>query len=527
MIFVTHRERSPRLPVFAVVAIALVYLLAGIASHDPWKSEDAIHIGIAHGFASNGNWLLPQIGGEPWAHTAPLYHWTAALLGKLLAGVLEFHNAARLATAVYGAIFLLALAGTAHSLYGKAASLNAILLAIGTLGLLAPLHEAQPAAAGLSCAALAYRGAALVLENRRYGAWLMGIGIGIALPAHGLVGLLMAAPVLLASTFSRRWHATGVALLVALPLMAIWPVMLIMQSPEAWTNWWRNEIAETFINRGLPDIGHVEQLAWAAWPILPIALWSLWLNKKTLGHPVLPLAGTLLGFLWYLSGPNRTLNLLPLLLPLTLLAAAGADRLRRGAANAFDWFGFVTFTSAASLIWLGAAAQSLNWPPRIARNFEKLAPGHEAHYALPVLIFGLLLTLVWLLSWRLPRASWRPSLRWAAGMTLMWSLTSCFWLSWLDHAKSYRQPVLALKAALPAEIDCIERVGIGAAQRASLDYFAGIRTMAAGKENRSSCHWRLSIDDKNRKLPAGWVTYWQGQRPSDRDERWYLDRRNH
>jgi len=61
------------------------------------------------------------------------------------------------------------------------------------------------------------------------------------------------------------------------------------------------------------------------------------------------------------------------------------------------------------------------------------------------------------------------------------------------------------------------------AQRASLDYFAGIRTVAAGRKQQ--CGWRLSINEKGRTLPAGWVEVWQGGRTSDRKERWYLDRR--
>lgn len=515
---------SPRLPGAAVLLLAALYLLTGIAGHDPWKTEDAIHIGIAHGFLTEGNWLFPRVAGEPWAHTAPLYHWGAALLGRSLGGLLPFHDAARLATALFGAIFLFALAGAARAFHGASAARLAPLLTMGTLGLLVPLHESQPAIAGLACAALAWWGGGLILQNRRrQGALLLGLGMGLAVPAHGLVGLIMAITVLPAPIFRRDWKGLLLALLVALPLATAWPLLLADHAPELWNAWWQNEFAEATVGRDLPDASHAEMLAWAAWPVLPLALWSLWLHRRQPLPLALPLAGTLIGLFWFLSGPSRQLALLAASIPLTLLAAAGADRLRRGAANAFDWFGLMTFSCFALLIWLGASAQALDWPPKVAANFDKLAPGHDAQFGPGTLAFAGALTLAWVASWRLPRAGWRASLHWAAGTTLIWGLVAALWMPWIDHGKSYRAVAESLRAALPPDADCIARVGLGSAQRASLDYFTGVRTQPPTHD--ADCGWRLVVDDRRRATPAGWIEHWQGHRPSDRNERWYLERR--
>jgi 4-amino-4-deoxy-L-arabinose transferase-like glycosyltransferase len=518
---------SSRLPIAALLLLATLYLLTGITGHDPWKTEDAVHIGIAHGFLADGNWLFPRIAGEPWPHTAPLYHWVAALLGQALGGLLPFHDAARLATALFGALFLYALTGATRAFHGEAAARSAPLLALGTLGLLLPLHESQPAVAGLACAALAWWGGGIILQDdarqRRRGALLLGIGLGLAFPAHGLVGLIMAITVLPAPTFRRDWKSLALALLVALPLAAAWPLLLIERAPELWQAWWRNEFAEATLARGLPNAAHVEMLAWAPWPVLPLALWGLWLHRRQPSPLAFPIAGALVGLLWFLSGSSRQLSLLAATIPLTLLAAAGADRLRRGAANAFDWFGLMTFSCFALLIWLGASAQALDWPPKIAANFDKIVPGHEPHYGIGVFAFAVALTLAWVGSWRLPRAGWRASLHWAAGTTLIWGLVTALWMSWIDQGMSYRSVALSLRAALPQDIVCIARVGLGSAQRASLDYFAGIRTLPPSRG--AHCDWRLVVDDRRRETPTGWVEHWQGHRPSDRNERWYLERR--
>jgi 4-amino-4-deoxy-L-arabinose transferase-like glycosyltransferase len=525
MIYGGYHNSSPRLPALALLLLAGLYLLVGVTGHDPWKSEDAIHIGIAYGFLMDGNWLFPQIAGEPWPHTAPLYHWVAALLGRVFGDLLAFHEAARLATTLFGALFLFALTQAARAFHGVHAGQSAPLLAMGTLGLLLPMHEAQPAIAGLAFAALAYWGAALILQGRRVGTLLLGSGIGLAFPAHGLVGLIMAITVLAAPTFQRDGKSLALALLIAIPLIAAWPLLLFLHAPELWHSWWQNEIAEATSARGLPTLRHLEQMAWAAWPVLPLAFWSIWLHRHKAASLAMPLLGLLIPLAWFLTGSSRSLALMPLLLPLILLAAAGVDRLRRGAANAFDWFGIMTFSFFAGLIWLGASAQALDWPPRIAYNFEKLAPGHDVHYSLPALGFAGALTLAWVLSWRISRASWRGSLHWAGGITLLWALVATLWLSWVDHGTSYRPLAVSLRAALPEAVDCIERRGISAAQRASLDYFVGLRTAPPVRSGDPSCGWRLTIDDRGRAPPAGWASHWQGQRPSDRRESWYLERR--
>jgi hypothetical protein len=331
----------------------------------------------------------------------------------------------------------------------------------------------------------------------------------------------MAGAVLPAPTFRRHWTQFALAVGIALALIAIWPLLLWQNQPGLWQLWWQNELAEATQARALPSLRHLELLLWAAWPVLPIALWSVWLHRHRLTILTIPLLGLVVSLLWVLSGTARSLAILPLLIPLTLLAATGVDQLRRGAANAFDWFAIMTFSVFGVLIWLGASAQALDWPAKIAANFDKLAPGHDVAYPTTTIAFALTLTLIWIISWRLPRTSWRGNLHWAGGMTLLWALLTTLWLSWIDHGTSYRAVATALRAVLPASVDCLERINLGPAQRASLDYFAGLRTQPSG----NLCTWRLRVSDRNHQSPSGWETYWQGQRPSDRKDRWYLERR--
>ena len=113
----------------------------------------------------------------------------------------------------------------------------------------------------------------------------------------------------------------------------------------------------------------------------------------------MPLAAALLALpaiAW--AGPRQDINTIALLAPLALLGAHGVARLRRGAANLLDWFGVMTFSFFAGLIWLGYIAMMTGVPPKIANNFAKTAPGFVPQFEPLPFCAALALTLAWLYS---------------------------------------------------------------------------------------------------------------------------------
>src|SRR6184192_183063 len=90
----------------ALAGLAVLFILPGLASHDLWKTQDAIGLGIVHSMAESGDLVVPRIAGERWLYDQPLYHWVALAFGKLLGSFIEFHAAARLASGAFvGAAF--------------------------------------------------------------------------------------------------------------------------------------------------------------------------------------------------------------------------------------------------------------------------------------------------------------------------------------------------------------------------------------------------------------------------------------
>ncbi|HMM54951.1 MAG TPA: glycosyltransferase family 39 protein [Candidatus Desulfobacillus sp.] len=534
----------PRLPItfpprgIALTALCALYLLAGLVGHDPWKNEDATHFGVAFSMIEGGGWLVPRLAGEAWLESPPLYYWVAALLGKAFAAFLPVHDGARLASGLFVGLMLACLAGTARLLAGREAARGAALVGIGVLGLLVHAHESQPATALLAATAALYLGLALSTRHAAGGGALAGIALAGGFLAAGLQALLALAPLLLLLPFlgpqpraGRAGRALLAALLVAAPLILAWPMALQRHDPTLFARWWSLELAGLQPQDGWLQAlwAWLKLLGWFAWPALPLALWTLWKERRRLAaaHILLPLASFLALLLAQTAfyGP-RSLNALPLLPPLILLAAPATLSLRRGAANAFDWFGMMTFSLLAGLIWLGWLAMVAGTPAQIAKNFSRLEPGFVARFSMPAFAAALALTLAWLwLIFASPRAPQRGAAHWAAGVTLCWSLLVALWTPWIDHGRSYRPVFAGLKAALPAVQTCISGQGLSSPQRASLHYFAGIVLQPEGSRASAACRlYLVQGTARNPRLPPGkgWRKIWEDHRPSDRNERFQL-----
>lgn len=532
-------------PSFAVLAlIALAFVVPGLAGHDPWKTFDVITIEITHQMHLSGNWLVPHVAGEPWLEDPPLYPWVALGFAKALGWALEFHEAVRLASGAFllgalGLIYLAARSWAAQDEEGqerRAVAASAVLLLIGSVGLMVHAHEAVSDLASLAAVCGGF--AALPLAARRplaAGA-AFGASLGAAFLSTGfVVPLALAAAVLLAHFACAEWRTRrgaaflAVALLVALAIGASWPLALWQRSPLLFSEWW----AQTARLRGgfVHNLGYFAVLAsWFAWPAWPLAAWAAWTRRRRWREPrqFVPLAAALFSLAGIsLAGPDQDVNAIALLAPLALLAAPAVTQLRRGAAAALDWFGVMTFGFFAGLVWLGYVAMLAGVPPRVAHNFAKLAPGFSAHFHPLPFAVALAATLGWLyLALFSAPSPTRGVTRWAAGMALLWATFATLWLPWADYLSSYRPVALQIKSLLPPGATCIARAKLGDAQRAALSYHAGIVTRE--RDPLNPCPLLLTEGSPAHEANApgpGWAKLADVGRPGDRDERIRLYRR--
>lgn len=529
----TDLTTAPPINRWWVMFFCSLWLLAGAIGHDPWKPDDAIHLGLAYDMAKNNHWLIPRLAGDPWLSSTPLYLWVAALCGQGLQWLLPWHDAARLATTLFSAGFLWALARSMRHLAGNYAALIAPLLAVGTLGFLLPLHDAQPAIVGVFGFSLVLLSLIQWPTKPRLNGILLGTGIGISFLGAGIDIALLSAAVSIVAFIHPTWRTkesilgASLAIVTVLFFILPWPYLLNEQSPASFDYWWAAEKTSVLPHVTWFTKAHTKLLLWASWPLMPLAGWHLWLERRRLWAPktALPLIASALSLLVFFIGNPRPNNLLPALVPLAILATLGAGRLKRGAANAFDWFGMVTFALMHALLWLGAIALITGTPAKIAKNFTKPAPGFVPDTPLIIWLLAILLTLGWFIfTISLRRTPWRAATRWSIGWASVWLLITALWLPWIDYGKSYRLVSADFSLLLGENHGCIARRNLGFAQRASLDYFNGIQTvrMVAAK----NCRYLItqSRPEVEKSLP-GWQLLRETSRPGDKNERLRLYRR--
>ena len=521
--------------------VCLAWLLPGLTGHTPWKYDEAVSQGIVHSLLHGGSWLSPDLAGEPYLAHPPLYFWVTAALTGWLKGLLPAHDAARLASGCFMAITMLGVALGARDLFGPRAMRVAVLMLIGSVGLVIRGHEMSSDLAWLTGITWTLIAIPIARSRAVLAGIFGGLGFGVAFLSQGSLALGLLLPIVLLTPLLvpayRPQHLLRHVLawlLSTAPFLAVWPWALHEHAPHLFTLWW-SVLVNPMLHPNLwtaPDAlptYYFGVAAWFAWPAAPLALGSLW-NGGVRGLAVPQTRFLLFALLVMLlvlgfSTTPRESNALPLLLPLVLLASGGIDTMRRGAASAFDWFGMLTFGLITTLLWLGWIAQLTGQPARIVNYLDTQLPGYHATFQPVAFGISLCLTLLWVVTILRSRQSARRALvNWTVGMTVSWMLVMTLWLPYVEASRSYQGMMQSLAKAIPPHSGCIASSGLGEPQRGLLYYFLNIRTQRMELGTRTHCRLWL-VQSRSREsfvVPSGWHLLWTGARAGDHTERFQL-----
>jgi 4-amino-4-deoxy-L-arabinose transferase-like glycosyltransferase len=560
---------ATQLPRWALFALLITYIAAGLFGRDPWPPEDATGFGLMSSMAHGGptEWWLPNIEGEWLAEEGPLPFWIGALFVLLLGPLVGDSQAARLSvalwftlgtTALWYATYRLARRTEAQPVsfafggeaaprdYGRMLADIAVLLLLGTLGIVLRMHEttAETAAIALVCCALF--GLALALDAPLRGALLAGASIGALALSRGP----WPAAWLLLAVLGALWLTVGAARGRAVAMAAAWAIGLwlfwllgSMAAPAApraeYFGHWRHLAVESIgLPRGTDLAWIVRNFAWYTWPLWPLAAWTAysWRHALRLPHVALPgLALLALVAAMLLQRPVADSALILLVPPLVLLAAFGATSLRRSLDNLIDWFSIVTFSLFALAAWLYYLAMTTGSPPRMSASVMRLVPGYEPVLHPLALAIAVAATAGWLVlvAWRIgrrPPMLWRGPVLAASGMTMLWLLAVTLFLPAVNYNRSYAPLAAQVRMAMDrfAPGACVEGYHLFASHKALLQHHAGLRF--APPTSASTCDLLLQRDSRRTQLddqpPAGnWAPVWEGRWPARPDETLRLYRR--
>ncbi len=527
-----------------LVLLCTAWVVLGLAGHDPWKTEDAISIGVAAEMADSGDFLVPTLAGEPYLRRPPLVYQGGAIAIAAFAPPLTTHSAARLLSGVALALILVATAFASRELNGRAMRWVPVLILIGSIGFWDRGHALSPELLLTLGIAVGLYGFALALRRPLIGGAVLGLGIAVAFLGRGTLGpLWLGATAVLLPLCGIEWRnrayaaTLGVAAVTALALALPWPLALAARDPALFDLWWQGESLAAVLawpGSALSNPGYFPRnLLWFAWPALPLIVWLLWLRGRGfnggLAQPgvIVPGVLSLVILVSLLLVPEPHLSYaIALLVPLALLAALEVDSLRRGFSGALDWFGIFTFGLLAVLLWgLWIDAYINGMPANVARLLRDTEVGYRPSFHLGTILAAVALTVLWVMLVRPARRSNRRAiLNWAVGVTLIWGLATTIWLPYIDSRRSYRWAIEEVAKHLPPQ-GCVASRALGEPQRALFNYFAGIRTV---REERTPLHDCESLLVQYGRLdappsaPTGWTATWSGSRRGDDTEQFVL-----
>ncbi|MBA3506363.1 MAG: hypothetical protein H0T80_11370 [Betaproteobacteria bacterium] len=544
---------NPSAPYRALIPIGYLLLCAawvvlGLAGHDPWKTEDAVSIGAAFEMAQRGDYLVPTNAAEPELVRPPLIYAAAALAINAFAPPLKAHNAARLFAGVMLALTLLLAALASRELTGRSLIWLPVLLLVGSVGFWDRAHTLAPELGLMLGVASGLYGFALALRRPIAGGLALGLGVAFAFGSYGLLGpLWLALSALALPACGVPWRTRSycvtllLALVVALPLCALWPWALHARDAALFATWWEGETFARYVApaRSADSFDpwyFPKNLLWFAWPSLPLVVWMLWTRGRGfnggLSQPAVVIPGVVALVILtslVLLPDGRLVQAMPLLVPLALLGAIEVDSLERGLSSALNWFGILMFGLLAIVFWgLWIDSYIFGMSLNIARIFRDSEIGFQPSFHLGTMLAAVLLTVFWIVLVRpAHRSNRRAILNWAAGITLVWGLYATIWLPYLDLRRSYRVMIDSVAHALPTS-GCVASRNLGEAQRALFYYLAGLRTVREEVRAGHDCSALLvqyGWQEVDAETPEGHRKIWEGKRRGDETERFVLYRR--
>ena len=537
-LILSARHTDRRVERAAIIAVVLVYVVVGLIGHDPWKQDETYATSIIHHMDQTEDWVVPQSAGRPFMEKPPLYFLVAEETVDVF-DWLPLHDAARLSNVLWMFMVIACIAVAGRIAWPEApnADIGAVLALISSLGLVVHAHTLLVDVALVAGFALGLLGALLVLRRPMLGGMLFGTGAGVAFLAKGLLGPgCLAASMLFLVVLFERWRSRSVAkgmavaVVAMLPWLVVWPLALHDRSPALFDEWlWQQNVGRFlgYAHLGAaPEPWYYFRTAPAfTFPVVLFAAWTVWTRRRTLlGDAPLQLcvvaAATIFATL-SVAGSMRALYLLPLLVPLALLAGAGVETLppswqRRSAAAAYG-----VYSALAMALWLLYLAIAGDAIPEWLATEGIVPRGSVAQPEALSVMAAVLVSLAWLANSRWTTGRLLALRNWAFGLSLVWVLVATLHMPWINEAKSYRAMFEEMKQQLPTKFDCVKSYRLGESEAAMLEYEGGITTVRAEDHPDAQCQLFWLQGGSLSVMPSslrGWRLVWSGHRLGDKKE---------
>lgn len=533
---------------FLSAVILLAWILPGLIGHQPWKPDEAYTTGLVLHVAETGDWVVPTLAGEPFMEKPPVYFITAAKLGQLLSPVLPFHDGARLATGLYMMLTFLFAGLAARELYGGRAFWVVPLLLAGCIGLPLRMHQMITDSALLTGFSIAFYGLCLGQRRPAYGGFWLGTGAGLGFMAKGILGPgIIGIAALVLPIVHHHWRRSFFVIMLywafaaSLPWILIWPSALYYRSPSLFNEWfWTNNFGRFL---GTNDLGptkppgyYLKELLWFSLPLWPLAFLAC-IHRIQKGFFTPSILLPLIYFVVILAvlsiaADARQLYMLPMVLPLAVLAVPGCLQLQSLGVKIFARSAMGIFGTAAVLLWAGCFVIATEQPGFLYLKLAQFWSGVRLEYFPLQVAVAAFFSVLWVavVRWNTD-SSIQALLNWSSGAALIWLLITTLYFPIMDQVKSYRAVFTELGRHLPEDVNCVTGGYLGEPQLAMLHYHNNLIIHRNRPEPQpEGCSYTIFQYRKNMEeveVPEipGWKIAWKARRPGDKKEFYVLYRR--
>jgi len=521
-----RKNLGEKTKLYLFFVLSLIFLCTGLIGHEPWRPLESTSISIILDIIQNNQVILPMAASESLITNPPLYSYVAAAFGKLFSPLLPLHDAARLSNILWLSLTLISLGLITRELWGQGYGRQAGLVFIGSVGLILNIHSLIPEIATLLGYTMSLYSFSLYFRRPFRASMVLGFGSGVAFLSGGITPLVV---ILLTSFFlliftnwrnKRYFIFIGISAIITILVISPWLYSFNYLEPELFSSW----IKTIKLSPELLFNYHLQGVLWFTWPALPVAIWliskdyKLISNQKKLQIPIIFFVVLLIA-ISVTGEPNQT-NLIPLTIPLSIIAVGGIDRLNRGTSSALNWFGILIFGFIGFLIWLGWFAMISGVPIKIYERMFYQSSNYTAEFGLFSFLFALVITLLWLASIIKFKITNRSTIsNWALGITMVWVTLVTLWGPFIDNRKDYKLIFTDVKQQLVKSSTCVYVQNLSDSQINLLHYYSGVKGINPNLENKD-CRLALISLTEEKKVPAEyklWNEIWTGRRLIDKN----------
>jgi hypothetical protein len=216
-----------------------------------------------------------------------------------------------------------------------------------------------------------------------------------------------------------------------------------------------------------------------------------------------------------LSRDAREIYVLPLLVPVIILATRSIEALNIKAARLLSILTCILLSLLGIVLWIVWAAVNTGRPAWIADRMLSQLPGFVPEFAVIPFVVALAATAAWVVliaRWPWGGGGWL--VRWATGWTWVYLLGMTLHVDAANWNMSYRRQFEPLRDVVPADAEAVLSRGMLSTQRGQAHYFGGIRLLDEAVHGRDpGARWYMlqytDHEDPQPPFPGGaWREIW-------------------